>query len=88
MLCIVLKSYVLEEDALSFRVGHLSSNIIKQNINSHKSSFLKLFQITRCCLVHRTCCWDTKQRVFADCIGNHVMCYTLFQMSQRKNLRR
>ena len=41
MLCSVLKSYVSEEDAVSFRVGHLS-NTIKQNINSHKSSFLQL----------------------------------------------
>jgi len=42
MLCSVLKSYVSEKDAVSFRVGHLISNTIKQNINSHKSLFLQL----------------------------------------------
>ena len=42
MLCSVLKSYVSGEDAVSFRVGHLISNTIKQNINKHKSSFLQL----------------------------------------------
>jgi len=37
MLRSVLNIYVSEEDAVSFRVGHLISNTIKQNINSHKS---------------------------------------------------
>jgi len=39
MLCSVLKSYVSEEDAVSFRVEHLNSNTIK---HIHKSSFLQL----------------------------------------------
>ena len=37
MLCSVLKSYVTEEDAVSFRVGHLINNAIQHNINSHES---------------------------------------------------
>jgi len=42
MLCSVLKSYVSEEDAVSFRVEQLISNTIKQNIHIHKVHFLQL----------------------------------------------